>query len=111
MKDSTAIAGIGSRVPALRVVRGSARLALEIVSQYEREADYQDAHSDAHQNQSSSCGPKCCTLPRPPPLISDPDRAGHPRRVIGSASRQNNRVLSQFPKPPAAATGIIEGDS
>jgi hypothetical protein len=101
-------------IPALHVEGGSARSPPEIVSQYEREADDEDAHSDAHQNQSSSCGSEWCTPPCPPPLVWDgcgPDRAGRPRRVIGSASHQNKNVLSQFSKSPAAATGIIEGDS
>jgi hypothetical protein len=90
----------------------SARSPPEIVSQHEREADDQHAHSDAHQHQSSSCGPERCTLPWPPPLVWEgcgPDRAGRPRRVIRSASRENKRVLSQFFKPPAATTRIIEG--
>ena len=93
---------------------GSACSPPEIVSQHEPEADYQDANSDAHQHESGACGPEWCTPPCPPQLVRDgcgPDRAGHPRRVIGSAPRENKRVLCQFSKSPAALTRIIEGGS
>ena len=95
----------------LQVVGGSACSSPEIVHQHEPEADYQDANSGAHQHESSSRGPECCTPPCPLPLVWDgygPDRAGHPRRVIGSAPHENKCVPSQFSKSPAPSPVLLK---
>ena len=99
------------RLLAPQVVGGSARSTPDIVSQHEREADNQDADSDAHQHESSSCRPERCALPCPPLLVWDgcvPDRAGHTRRVIGSASRENRRLLSQCSKPQLSRRVLLK---
>ena len=110
-KTQPQLAASVPEIPGTSGGGGSACSPPEIVRQHEPEADYQDANSDAHQHESSSRGPECCTPPCPLPLVWDgygPDRAGHPRRVIGSAPHENKCVPSQFSKSPAPSPVLLK---